>query len=305
MNNSADIIIPPFTDLEVRAAFQYNNNVELTASDYYEYGYIRGYHNCMQNDSFMSDGTMEPLTLADLATDNSVNSSLTNSEMSSIGSNGLNTAMIESLGGKNKLGKIKFEKKPRKSKKKGGSLFIDVDSPLNLQTDSSPLRLDMSSSSSKGKLRSYKKLSDEGGEEITDEKEKLKILNKFPLQKSVLDSAGVTVEDIIIIAQNSQEIAEKTGMNGPHIYDLYDIDACNSNQQGVCEPVRLIPKEIRLKMEGKNPYSRRYTRKKLPSPPYKKSLSPDSVTAFESVFTPIIKAGKRRKKKLKTVKKRS
>ncbi len=303
MNDSADIIIPPFTDVEVRAAFQYNNNVELTASDYYEYGYIRGYHNCMQNDSFMSDGTMEPLTLEDLATD-SVNSSFTDSEMSSIGSNGLNTAMIESLGGKNKLGKIKFEKKPRKLKKKGGSLFIDVDSPLNLETDSSPLRLEMSSSS-KGKLRPYKELLDEGGEEITDNKEKLKILNKFPLQKSVLDSAGVKVEDIIIIAQNSQEIAEKTGMKGPHIYDLYDIDACNSNQQGVCEPVRLMPREIRLKMERKNPFSGRYTRKKLPSPAYKKSLSPDSVTGIDSGFTPIIKAGKGRKKKLKTVKRRS
>lgn len=299
MNDSADIIIPPFTDVEVRAAFQYNNNVELTASDYYEYGYIKGYHNCMQNDSFMSEGTMEPLTLADLATD-SVNSSLTDNEMSSIESNGLNTGMIQSLGGKNKVRKIKFKNKQRKTKRKGGSLFIDVNSPLSLDKNSSPLSLDMSSSS-RSKLRPYKELLDDGGEEITDNKEKLKILNKFPAQKSVLDSADVNLEDIIIIAQNSEEIERKTGMKGPHIYDLYDIEACNSNQHEVCEPVRLIPSEIRVKMETKNPYSRRYTRKKLPS--FKKSLSPDSITLLgDKVFTPIKRAGKSRKKKLKDVK---
>lgn len=293
MNDSADIIIPPFTDVEVRAAFQYNNNVELTASDYYEYGYIKGYHNCMQNDSFMSEGTMEPLTLADLATD-SVNSSLTDSEISSIGSNGLNTGMIQSLGGKNKVRKIKFKKKLRKTKKSGGSLFIDVDSPLSLDTD-------LLSRSTRSKLRSYKDLLDEGGEEITDEKEKLKILNKFPEQKSVLDSAGVNLEDIIIIAHNSEEIERKTGMKGPHIYDLYDIEACNSNQHRVCEPVRLIPSDIRLKRESQNPYSRRYTRKKPVL--HKKSLSPDSITLLgDTVFTPIKRAGKSRKKKLKHVK---
>lgn len=123
LNNShtiPEIFIPVTSELEVRQALGYNANDMLTVQDYYEYGYVRGYNNCVQNDSFASDTSMVPfLTLEDLEVPpgNEEPSSLTDSEGSSIMSEGspLNTGFI---GGR-------MNRKTRK--KKGGMLSLNTD----------------------------------------------------------------------------------------------------------------------------------------------------------------------------------
>jgi hypothetical protein len=297
LNNSntiPEIFIPVTSELEVRQALGYNADHMLTVQDYYEYGYVRGYNNCVQNDSFASDTSMGPLlTLQDLEEEdgNEGPSSLTDSEVSSIMSeeSPLNTGFIEFMGGKMNR---------RTRKKKGGMLSLNTDD-INV--------------SARKKTYPWKKLALKEGSEIKNKVQKKHILQKmFPWYGELQDFVGEDIDNLLVVKQKlPEDMQKRIGMKEAVIYNVYDIDRCNK-EYDICDPVTLKPIIVSNRLNETNPFSRRksvvpFSRRKsvipklilssldLKNDEKYRNVTPDSVAGIEELtFSPILRKGERK-----------
>lgn len=284
LNNShtiPEIFIPVTSELEVRQALGYNADHMLTVQDYYEYGYVRGYNNCVQNDSFASDTSMAPLlTLEDLGVDgNEEPSSLTDSEGSSIMSEGspLNTGFI---GGKMNR---------RTRKKKGGMLSLNTDD-INV--------------SARTKTYPWKKQALKEGSEIKKKAQKIHILQTmFPWYGKIQDLVGEDIDNLLVVKQKlPEDMQKRIGMKEAAIYNVYDIDRCNS-EYVTCDPVTLKSQKVSRRLNATNPFSRRkrvvpkltLSSLDLKNDEKYRNVTPDSVAGIEELtFSPISRKGGRK-----------